>query len=202
MAKANVVKFLKRKINGNYEEAVHIGAEQQFVSALRNSNNNNLEEQTLLGLDCVETGAWIGTVYHVVKEFHDGSKTKGFYLLDSLIYNAVSDSQIAGEEIQFNSNVVSIDGEFLVIQSEEASITGALDEEQILYVPQNFSSSLAVVNLNALDVDGFTKIQEDTLKYRKSETEDIVISTKTTWQKIDENKNAITKSIIVNNNNL
>ena len=53
MASANVLKYFKRKKSGNYEEPVYIGAEQRFVSALRGTNNHNLEEQSILGHDCI-----------------------------------------------------------------------------------------------------------------------------------------------------
>lgn len=68
----DIVKSLKRKTNGGYTESpVYLGAEQRFVSALRNSNNNNLEEQFLLGTDCL-TSQWTsedGNI-HIVKEFY------------------------------------------------------------------------------------------------------------------------------------
>ena len=54
--KAEVVRYLRKKTNGGYTEApTYLGSEQKFVGALRNSNDNNLEEQFLLGTDCLTT---------------------------------------------------------------------------------------------------------------------------------------------------
>ena len=47
-----VTRYFRRKNANGFEEApVRIGAEQRYVTSLRNSSNNNLEEQYLLGTD-------------------------------------------------------------------------------------------------------------------------------------------------------
>lgn len=47
-----VIKYFRRKDStGGFEPISWIGSEQRFVSALRNSNINNLEEQFVLGTD-------------------------------------------------------------------------------------------------------------------------------------------------------
>lgn len=90
MASFDIVKELTRKgTNGDFETPVPIGTEQKFVSPLLNSQNNNLEEQSLLGVDCVTT-IWEETVDDVtivktVKKFYnaaDGAAVPNkFYIL-------------------------------------------------------------------------------------------------------------------------
>lgn len=50
-----VVKELKQKrgSNNDYSAPVKFSTEQRFIPAMLNSNNNNLEEQNILGTDCV-----------------------------------------------------------------------------------------------------------------------------------------------------
>ena len=53
MSSSEVIKFLRRKTITGFDEPIsYLGAEQRFVGPLRNSNNNNLEEQFLIGSDC------------------------------------------------------------------------------------------------------------------------------------------------------
>ena len=50
--KGEVIKYLRRKEDGSLNSPISwLGAEQCFVGALRGSNLNNLEEQSLLGPD-------------------------------------------------------------------------------------------------------------------------------------------------------
>ena len=53
MSQSNdVIKYLRRKSSsGTFEPISWIGAEQRFVSALRNSGVNNLEEQYIIGTE-------------------------------------------------------------------------------------------------------------------------------------------------------
>ena len=50
---AKVIKYLRQKTgNDNSFDTINwFGAEQRFVSALRNSNVNNLEEQYIIGTE-------------------------------------------------------------------------------------------------------------------------------------------------------
>lgn len=48
---AEVVRYLRRKNSSGYDPITYLGAEQRFVSGLRNSNVNNLEEQYIAGTD-------------------------------------------------------------------------------------------------------------------------------------------------------
>lgn len=75
MSNAEVIRYLGQKDeNGDYS-ITWIGAEQRFVNALRNSSNNNLEEQYLLGVDS----------YTEIAEDSKGNQTikKYFCKLDS-----------------------------------------------------------------------------------------------------------------------
>ena len=69
---AEVIRYLKRKSSSGFESPTYLGAEQRFVSALRNSSVNNLEEQYILGTDTyIETyvdaqgNKIVETSYHI-----------------------------------------------------------------------------------------------------------------------------------------
>lgn len=48
---AEVIKYLRRKNSNGFDTVSYFGAEQRFVSPIRNSSLNNLEEQFILGTD-------------------------------------------------------------------------------------------------------------------------------------------------------
>lgn len=81
MAKQKVITFIRRKKADGFSEApTYIGAKQRFVTAIRNSNLNNLEEQLLLGTDCVTETTYTGSVTTEEKSFYT-DKNKPYYKL-------------------------------------------------------------------------------------------------------------------------
>ena len=80
---AEVIRYLRRKSSSGFESPTYLGAEQRFVSALRNSSVNNLEEQYILGTDTysetyvdeygnkiVETSYHINDAMHSVTDYY------------------------------------------------------------------------------------------------------------------------------------
>lgn len=81
----SVVTEIRRKTSGAFETPVKLGVEQGFVGSLLNSHNNNLEEQTMLGLDCLTT-IWVDNdVKYMTKKFFNGDlatvSNNGYYIL-------------------------------------------------------------------------------------------------------------------------
>lgn len=108
-----VIKELKQKegSNNTYGNAIKLGAEQRFVSAMLNSNNNNLEEQNILGTDCVVT-EWEDNIgEYEVRKYYDGTGSDvGYYIVFSKKYKSpIDESGIGFEEdslkISDNTNV-------------------------------------------------------------------------------------------------
>lgn len=77
----SVIKQIKQKTDSGFSSSINLGAEQRYVGALRQSHNDNLEEQSILGVDCVTTETWSGDTHTIVKEFHDGSQSTNYYKL-------------------------------------------------------------------------------------------------------------------------
>lgn len=132
---AEVVRYLRKKTNGGYTEApTYLGSEQKFVGALRNSNDNNLEEQYLLGTDCLTT-EWTDSNGNlcIKKEYfvQDGVATNtNSYVLNTTIYGAGSikntDCYFSNDEfiadsipdISFNSSgTLMLDNETVYVYS-------------------------------------------------------------------------------------
>lgn len=69
-----IIREIRKKLGkDDYSTPIKIGVEQRFVSPLINSNNNNLEEQSIIGNDCL-TIEWTDTdgVQYIVKKYCDG----------------------------------------------------------------------------------------------------------------------------------
>lgn len=202
MASISVLKYLKRKKSGRYETPVYIGAEQRFVGALRGTNNNNLEEQSILGFDCITTSYWEGTTFCEKKEFHDGTKTNEFYILESRIYNVASDSQFLNENIQFATDKIYFEqnGVLLTIESDEALFQNTESSNGTVAIPQklgsNSASGISTI-AEPLAEDDFRKTKEDILYYKNKSNTLIEVSSKVTYEK-EVNGVTTTKSIVTN----
>lgn len=85
---ADFIKQLKIKNTDGFSAPVYLGAEQRFIGALRNSSLDNLEEQYLLGVDCITTEYWQSAGTHITtKEFYDGNEsTSNYYKLEIVEY--------------------------------------------------------------------------------------------------------------------
>ena len=98
MANRNVVTSVKAKTASGYDTEVLFSVQQRYVDALLNSHNNNLEEQLLLGLDCI-TKEWddeANNVHITVKRYWDGSNAPtGYYMLFSKNYGEGKAENIA-----------------------------------------------------------------------------------------------------------
>ena len=91
---SSVIKQIKQKTGSEFSSSIHLGAEQRFVGALRQSHNDNLEEQSILGVDCVTTETWSGDTHTITKEFHDGTQSTNFYKLVTVFKDSDFDQSI------------------------------------------------------------------------------------------------------------
>lgn len=100
-----VVKELKQKrgSNNDYSAPVKFSTEQRFIPAMLNSNNNNLEEQNILGTDCVTIDWEEDNEKKTVKKYYDGSGSLyGYYILSKTTYMIpVSETGIYFDEDSF-----------------------------------------------------------------------------------------------------
>ena len=73
MSTQSVIKELRQKTPSGFSSPVKIGADQRYISALLNSNVNNLEEQSILGVDCLTISWEENDVKYTTKKFYDGT---------------------------------------------------------------------------------------------------------------------------------
>jgi hypothetical protein len=80
---AEVIKQIKTKSNDSFSSPIYLGAEQRFVGALRGSNVDNLEEQYIIGVDCVTKEEWDDTNHKhtITKEFRKSDQSTNYYKL-------------------------------------------------------------------------------------------------------------------------
>lgn len=99
MSTQSVIKELRQKTPSGFSSPVKIGAEQRYISALLNSHNNNLEEQLILGVDCLTISWEENDVKYTTKKFYDGTHVTDnhYYILFIEEY----DTSSTGSEFYF-----------------------------------------------------------------------------------------------------
>lgn len=161
-----------------------IGVEQRYVKPIAKSNNNNLEEQLLLGVDSITTAWDDNGVQRYKTEYRRDTDLDNYYVLDSFIYagdRAVSDAAFLDNEdaVVFEADAVSIVGNVL----NDNKGNGFIGYDEINH-KTSFSSSVTL------------KVEK--LFYVKDGTT-IQVSEKTTGQTLNDSGQKITREIITNN---
>lgn len=126
---STVIKQFRQKNGDNFSSPINLGAEQRYVGALRQSHNDNLEEQSILGVDCVTTETWSGTTHKIVKEFHDGTQSTNFYILTTEIYNEIADSYVDGKNLILSNIDFEVANEFKTIRKDVLSYRNSDGED-------------------------------------------------------------------------
>lgn len=196
MATVNVLKYLKRKKSGKYDDpVVYIGAEQRFVSPMRGSNNNNLEEQNILGVDFIATSHWDanGTTLITRQEFRNDATVSEYYVLEIYKYNAPGGGgEFTDNELILNSNKIYFKDIGMVIEDDQAEFqNGTINNQVIIPVEgQNDSGTI-----NPSEQSGYIKTEEEFLYYINKSGTKILISSKALYKK-EENGTTYIKSVI------
>ena len=191
MASKNVIKFLMTKGADGFSTPSYLGAEQYFVSALRGSKNNNLEEQYLMGVDCITT-SWPTAegVDRITKEYYNAQveNPTNYYKLEIYNYNTNTDVE---EYISMIEGVKS-----LIVANGEGNV-----EENTLFL-DNF-------NLYSFDAEDNIIINPNNVITQKAELYFIgtdpatpsLVSTRLNFKTIYEDGTGkiVEKSIIINN---
>ena len=193
MSSSEVIKFLRRKTITGFDEPIsYLGAEQRFVGPLRNSNNNNLEEQFLIGSDCYtesyidpDTGDTI-----IKKEYHTNNAVNpvNYYYIQTWIYansHINMDYYFEGSALRlpYDPSVVVFgdpsDPEYSDPNTLYGLDTGvfANEGEQLTIFPKSLAVS-----------------RKDELHFIQSYGSDILVSTKITGEKYKSD--GITKVIV------
>lgn len=193
----NVIRYLRRKGDFDFEPVTWIGSEQRFVGPLRNSNINNLEEQYILGTD----------TYTEFYEDNSGNSVieKSFCItndnLDNIINYYKMISVIYKNPI-FKNDISFIDGEMQMTNKYNDIVFGDGSSEY----PNVNSIYYLDADKYKFDQDGnlqltsssnaeFAILREDKLYFIK-ENEQILVLTKITEGKSEDGKTVIREKII------
>ena len=197
-----VVSSIRRKTAEGFNAPVFFSVEPQRIKALLNSHNNNLEEQSILGNDCI-TVEWTDedNIIHSTKKYYDGTnKGNGYYILFSVdTINSKVDSNFYFENEYFRLQQPSTESperiQYYFIDDEEGVPTLVSNDEI-------FTFDNGVLKINP----GSKIIRTDVLCYRNNlindsdeqSDDDILISQKFTYVYHDSDNKTTTKEIITN----
>lgn len=198
----SIVTEIRRKTSGGFETPVKLGADQRFVSALLNSHNNNLEEQSILGVDCLETSWSVNDIDYVTKKFYNGDLTSvsnnGYYILFITDYTnseATADYYFENDGIyfpvyetsgaSFNENS---DGSFALL-CDKREIYSFDEDGQSLKVNPSFRVMRKEVLCLRTDLSNTSDEQSNS---------DVLISEKVIARSISDDGKTFTRTIITN----
>ena len=80
----NVISKLSKKSSTGFDTSYPIGTDAKYISGVRGTHVNNIEEQFLIGFDCITTTEILedGTEF-VVQEFRDDTVTQEYYIIET-----------------------------------------------------------------------------------------------------------------------
>ena len=80
----NVFSKLSKKSSTGFDTPYPIGTDAKYISGVRGTHVNNIEEQFLIGFDCITTTEILedGTEF-VVQEFRDDTVTQEYYIIET-----------------------------------------------------------------------------------------------------------------------
>lgn len=180
----NIISYIERKHNSQ-QERFYLGPELRYIGALTTSNNNNLEEQFLFGVDKIVTSQTDNenNIEKEIIEFRREGDNE-YYILDKTKFLSSSDDDmyiVQDEDLQaykagFNDN----------FQFENNTL------KQINYKNNiGYNDSTQELILNPITV-----IEQDILKYHKENGVIIEILEKIISSEIVDNKKVTTEKII------
>ena len=79
----NVISKLSKKSSTGFDTPYPIGTDAKYISGVRGTHVNNIEEQFLIGFDCITTTEILedGTEF-VIQEFRDDTVTQEYYIIE------------------------------------------------------------------------------------------------------------------------
>ena len=80
----NVISKLSKKSSTGFETPYPIGTDAKYISGVRGTHVNNIEEQFLIGFDCITTTEILedGTEF-IIQEFRDDTVTQEYYIIET-----------------------------------------------------------------------------------------------------------------------
>ena len=192
---AEVIRYLRRKSSSGFESPTYLGAEQRFVSALRNSNVNNLEEQYILGTDTYsETyvdehgNKIVETSYHINDAIHS---LTDYYKIISTTYT----NEIINEDFFFDNNSLKLPNDSVLFGD---GLTSHPNENELY----GESNKIFAIDNSEMKIypSSYTTIKKEELHYISNNgATDLLVLTKTTGKRYgDDGKREIIIESITN----
>lgn len=187
MATIDVVKYFRRKQSNGFEAPTYLGAEQRFVGALPNSNNNNLEEQFLLGTDTYTEFYLDNEGNQVIeKSFKKDGADTDYYKLVSIIY---APSQQHNDDFYFDNDEIHLkDGDPAASYAD-----GQLDFNDNSYITFNIIDGKTGISVLP---NTFTASRLDSLYYIDNGGNSTLVAIKTTFNKTTVDGREIVKELV------
>lgn len=181
MALGQIISQFRRKNTGGTYDTFYLGPEQHYSRALPTSNNNNLEEQLLMGVDKI-VRIWHDDAENVdrkVIEFRRESDTTDYYILDITI---------SGDKIIYVEDEIAYftPGANMVVNTDILAQT--IYDAKMYYEP---TQEMFVAQLSQAS-------ENRTLYYVQSDGTRLKISTKIITREVDENNVVTIKEEITN----
>ena len=171
----DVVKYFRQKTLGGFADPIYLGAEQRFIGALPNSNNNNIEEQFLLGTDTYTEFYLDAEGNQVIeKSFKKDGADTDYYKLVSVIYSP---------EHQHNDDFY-FDGDTAYLADKNDTTTYVEpeldfnDDSFVIFNIEQGKTSLSILP------NTFTSSRVDSLYYIDGSGNSVLVAIKTTSKKI------------------
>jgi len=178
----NVISTFRRKnTTGNYD-TFYLGSEQRYSSALSTSNNNNLEEQLLMGVDRI-IKSWHDNTTNTDRrtiEFRRDSDVKNYYILDVTITRG-NDVYVENGIVYFsNGTNMRVEGNIMAQTQYDSKISyndndemlvtnfSVIREEDVLYYVQNDGTRLKVSSksiIKTVDENNVVTVKEEITNY-------------------------------------
>ena len=192
---AEVIRYLRRKSSSGFESPTYLGAEQRFVSALRNSSVNNLEEQYILGTDTYsetyvdeQGNKIVETSYHINDTMHS---VTDYYKIISTTYT----NGIINEDFFFDNDSLKLPNDSVLFGDGSTSYPN----ENELYGESN---KIFAIDNSEMKIypSSYTTIKKEELHYISNNgATDLLVLTKITGKRYEDNgKREIIRESITN----
>lgn len=137
-----VIKSLFKKEQGVFSDEIPIGSEPIYISAIRGSSINNLEELLLIGADCIITETNDGSV--IVKDFKEDENAKDFY---RIVITGL-DKNPADERLVYDIENQTLYEDFTYSRNYDIHASAGARTEELYYVKDNVETLLIKKDIN------------------------------------------------------
>ena len=169
----NIVTQVRRKNTSGFDAPFFIGSSAKYVTGVRGSNVNNIEENFLLGTDCITTKEELsnGTI-HTIIEYRDDNTDSNYYILESYQYQS--------DDFIFDTHYFTSTGETFKIPNDASD--NIYQNETLIGVDIN-AYSFSNDDETLVAVNNIPVACEQTLKFVNDEGTLVIVARKYIYSK-------------------